>query len=33
MKKKKEKNVSDKDIFLDLTNKYGKPYKRHLEDI
>ena len=33
MKERKRKQVSDKDIYNELIGKYGKQYKKHLEDI
>lgn len=33
MKEKKQKNIPDKDIYSDMIGKYGKNYKKYLEDV
>lgn len=33
MKEKKQKNVPDKVIYEDMIGKYGKGYKKYLEEV
>lgn len=33
MREKKRKNVADKEIYSEMMGKYGKNYKRYLEEV